>query len=99
VISSDAFEPDARARALLEGVRIAENDLREAGGAFHLDEVRTFLRGISRRAVDRRVQKGSLLAVPGPSNHRRFPALQFTQDCAVVEGLKPVAEALPSRNP
>ena len=27
------FEPDARAQAILEGVRIAREDLREAGGA------------------------------------------------------------------
>jgi hypothetical protein len=93
-----AFEPDARARALLEGVRIASEDLREAGGAYDLEQVRTLLRGISRQAVDKRVQDGSLLAVPGPSNRRSFPTLQFNRDGTVVDGLKAVHEALPTRN-
>ena len=31
VINRDAFEPDARSRALLEGVRIVQEDLRAAG--------------------------------------------------------------------
>ncbi len=98
MINRDAFEPDARARALLAGVRIAQEDLRAAGGSFGLDEVKTLLRGISRQAVDKRVQEGSLLAVPGPSNHRRFPTLQFTED-GLVDGLDAVIAALPSRNP
>ncbi|BBC01003.1 hypothetical protein ABIF38_007350 [Bradyrhizobium japonicum] len=99
VVNKDAFAPDARALAVLEGVRIAQEDLRRSGGAYDLDQVRTLLRGISRQAVDKRVQEGSLLAVPGPSNHRSFPTLQFNVDGAVVEGLKSVQEALPTNNP
>ncbi|TWB89912.1 hypothetical protein FBZ93_11524 [Bradyrhizobium macuxiense] len=99
VVNKDAFTPDARALAVLEGVRIAQEDLRRSGGAYDLEQVRTLLRGISRQAVDKRVQEGSLLAVPGPSNHRSFPTLQFNVDGTVVEGLKSVQEALPTSNP
>ena len=41
----------------------------------------------------------SLLAVPGPSNRRRFPTVQFTDDGEVVDGLREVRQALPFRNP
>ncbi|MVT64474.1 hypothetical protein GPL21_05025 [Bradyrhizobium pachyrhizi] len=99
VVNKGAFAPDARALAVLEGVRVAQEDLRRSGGAYDLDQVRTLLRGISRQAVDKRVQEGSLLAVPGPSNHRSFPTLQFNVDGTVVEGLKSVQEALPTNNP
>jgi hypothetical protein len=98
-INQKAFEPDARAQALLEGVRIAQEDLRKAGGAYDLEQVRALMRGVSRQAVDKRVQEGSLLAVPGPSNRRSYPTLQFNRDGTVVEGLKAVGAALPTNNP
>jgi hypothetical protein len=98
VINQAAFEPDARSLAILEGVRIAQEDLREAGGAYDLEQVRTLMRGVSRQAIDKRVQEGSLLAVPGPSNRRSYPTLQFNSDGTVVDGLKAVSEALPTRN-
>jgi hypothetical protein len=99
VVNKGAFAPDARALAVLEGVRIAQEDLRRSGGAYDLDQVRTLLRGISRQAIDKRVQEGSLLAVRGPSNHRSFPTLQFNSDGTVADGLKSVREALPTNNP
>jgi hypothetical protein len=98
-INQKAFEPDARAQALLEGVRIAQEDLRKAGGAYDLEQVRTLMQGVSRQAVDKRVQEGSLLAVPGPSNRRSYPTLQFNRDGTIVEGLKAVCAALPTNNP
>jgi hypothetical protein len=98
-INQKAFEPDARAQALLEGVRIAQEDLRKAGGAYDLEQVRTLMQGVSRQAVDKRVQEGSLLAVPGPSNRRSYPTLQFNPDGRIVEGLKAVCAALPTDNP
>jgi hypothetical protein len=98
-INQKAFAPDARAQALLEGVRIAQEDLRKAGGAFDLEQVRTLMQGVSRQAVDKRVQEGSLLAVPGPSNRRSYPTLQFNLDGTIVEGLKAVCAALPTSNP
>jgi len=98
-VNPSAFSPDARSRAILDGVRIAQQDLEDAGGAFDLEQVRTLLRGVSRQAIDRRVQEGSLLAVPGPSNHRSFPTLQFNRDGSLVSGLKAVLEALPVESP
>ena len=98
VVNKAAFEPDARSKALLQGVRIAEQDLREAGGAYNLEQVRTLMHGISRQRVDRRVQERTLLAVAGPSNRRLYPTIQFNHDGSVVDGLKPVLEALPTRN-
>jgi hypothetical protein len=99
VINQAAFEPDARSLAILEGVRIAQEDLREAGGAYDLEQVRVLMRGVSRQAIDKRVQEGSLLAVPGPSNRRSYPTLQFNRDGTVVDGLRAVCEALPTTNP
>lgn len=98
-ISKTAFEPDARSQAVLQGIRIAQNDLRDAGGAFDMDEVRTLLHGVSRQAIDKRVQEGNLLAVPGPSNRRCYPTLQFNRDGSVVAGLKDVRDALPVDSP
>jgi nucleoid DNA-binding protein len=98
-ISASAFEPDARARALLRGVEIVQDDLRNTGGAYDLEEVRTLMRGVSRQRIDRRVREGTLLAVPGPSNRRRYPTVQFNSDGAVIEGLKEVRDALPTKNP
>ena len=97
-VDKAAFEPDARSRAMLEGIRIAQEDLRDAGGAFDLDQVRTLMRGVSRQAVDKRVQEGSLLAVPGPSNRRSYPTLQFNRDGTVVPGMKAVRDALQTTN-
>lgn len=99
VIDKAAFAPDARSRAVLEGIRIAQQDLHDAGGAYDLDQVRTLMHGVSRQRVDRRVKERTLLAVPGPSNRRVYPTVQFTRDGNVVEGLKPVLDALPTRNP
>ena len=99
VIDATAFAPNARSRALLHGARIAQDDLREAGGAYDLDQVRTLLHGVSRQRIDRRVKDRTLLAVPGPSNRRLYPTVQFNHDGSVVAGLKPVLEVLPTQNP
>lgn len=99
LVDKTAFEPDARSRALLEGVRIAQEDLRDSGGAYDLEQVRMLMRGVSRQAIDKRVQEGSLLAVPGPSNRRSYPTLQFNRDGSLVPGLKAVREALRTNNP
>ncbi len=93
-----AFQPDARARALLRGVRIAQQDLRDAGGAYELDEVRELLGGVSPQAISKRVREGALLAVPGPSNQRRYPTIQFQADGSVLPGLREVHKALPTHN-
>ncbi len=97
-LDGSAYVPGPRARALLRGVKIAQDDLRGSGGAYELDQVRQLLHGVSRQSVDKRVNEGSLLAVPGPGNRRHYPAVQFTDEGEVVSGLKPVQQALPTRN-
>ena len=94
-----AFEPDARARAVLRGLQYAREDLRDAGGAYDLDQARAVLNGVSRQAIGKRVKEGSLLALPGPNGRRSYPTFQFTGEGTVIDGLKAVQEALPNRNP
>jgi hypothetical protein len=98
-VDKSAFEPDDHARAVLRGLERAREDLRDAGGAYDLDQARAVLNGVSRQAIGKRVKEGSLLALPGPNGHRTYPTLQFTGDGTVVEGLRAVREALPSRSP
>lgn len=98
-IDKSAFQPDARSRAILNGLQIAQEDLREAGGAYDLEQVRGLMHGISRQRVDRRVKERTLFTVPGPSNRRLYPTVQFNRDGSVVEGLQAVLDALPTRNP
>jgi hypothetical protein len=93
-IESEAFQPDARARAILRGVTYAAEDLKAAGGAYEIDEVRALLNGVTRQAIDKKVKLGELLAVPGPSGRRRFPTFQFNTDRTLVVGLKEVHKAL-----
>ena len=99
VVQAEAFTPDARARAILRGRDYAEADLRDAGGAFDLEQVRTLLHGVSRQAVEKRVREGSVIAVPGPGHKRSYPTFQFLADGTVVDGLRDVQAALPTRNP
>ncbi len=97
-ISDAAFAPGPRAKALIKGIEIAQEDLRSSGGAYDLEQVRKLLHDVSRQRVDKRVREGSLLAVPGPSNKRRYPTIQFMEDGTVVEGLQMVRIALPTKN-
>jgi hypothetical protein len=57
------------------------------------------MHGVSRQAIEKRVREGGLLAVRGPGNRRSYPMVQFLSDSSVVEGLKEVREALPTKNP
>ena len=98
-VDLSAYEPDARARAILKGAAIARETLRAAGGAYNLEEVQALLNGVTRQAVEKKVNEGALLAVPGPSNRRSYPTVQFDDGGALVDGLKDVAAALPTRNP
>ena len=97
-VASEAYQPDAKARALLRGVKLVEQDLKSSGGAYSLTEVQTLMRDISRQAVNNRVREGTLLAVPGPSNRAYYPAIQFTESGMPVEGLKEVRQALGTEN-
>src|SRR5258708_27541158 len=55
LISASAYEPSARALALLRGKEICESDLRASGGSYTLDRVEKFL-GISRQAIAEKVR-------------------------------------------
>lgn len=94
-----AYEPDARAKAILRGKQQAQADLQANGGAYTLAEVRTLLNGISRQAVNKKVQDGHLLTVPGPGDDHRYPTAQFASDGQLVPGLKAVQDALPTKSP
>ncbi len=97
-VAQEAFQPDARARALLRGIELAERDLKSSGGAYTLTDVRRLMRGISRQAINDRVHEGTLLAVSGPSNRAVYPVVQFLQDGKPVDGIKAVREALGTAN-
>jgi hypothetical protein len=96
-IEVDAFEPDAKARALLRGVELAQQDLADSGGSFTLEQVLKLL-GVTRQRVHEKVQQGELFSVKAPGGRIRFPVVQFTQD-GPIEGLKEVVRVFPSKNP
>jgi hypothetical protein len=95
-IEATAYQPSARARALLRGKEIRESDLRDSGGTYTLQEVEKFL-GISRQAIEKKVRANALLAVPGRHNQRQYPVVQFTED-GIVPRLDDVLKSLPSTN-
>jgi len=45
----------------------------ERGGAYDLDQVRTLMRGVSRQAIDKRVQEGSSTGRAGPEQCAQLP--------------------------
>jgi nucleoid DNA-binding protein len=94
--AESAYDPSPRALALLRGKEISEDDLKDSGGSYTLRHVETLL-GISRQAIDKKVQDDALLAVPGPHGRRRYPTIQFTKD-GTVPGLQNVLKSLPSAN-
>jgi hypothetical protein len=92
--TSSAFEPSPWAQALLRGREMALADLKSCGGAYDLEQVRAMLGGISRSQVHAKVKDGKLLAIPGPSNHRHYPVVQFNARGELIEGLDQVQAAL-----
>ena len=99
VVPHQAFEPDARARAILRGIRKSRQDLAETGGSYSLENVQELLGGITRQAVDRRVRDRKLLVVPGPGGARRFPVIQFGRNGEPIRGLDRIQEALGYSSP
>jgi hypothetical protein len=97
-VGEAAFALAPRAKAILKGIEIAQNDLRESGGAFDREEVTRLLQGISTEELEKEVRAGGLLTVRGPQGELRFPAIQFNDDGAVVDGLGAVQKALPAKN-
>ena len=95
--SPSAFEPDARARALLRGREIAEEDLRAAGGAFSMEETQALLGHVSRQTVHRKIAQGEIISLTGPKRRRVFPTIQFTRE-GLIPGVREVLAAFPSKN-
>jgi len=94
----EAFEPDAKAKALLRGIKQAKDDLTKAGGAYSLDEVRSLLGDISRQAVHSKVKDGAVFSVKAPGGRVGFPTVQFTAS-GPVKGMRELVKAFPSENP
>ena len=94
----DVSDLDARNRAIRRGIEYAEMDLQDAGGVYHIDELREILRDVSSQEIDQRVLDGNILEVRGANNQRQFPKMQFNDDGTVVTGLKLVSEAFPSKS-
>jgi len=82
----------------LRGVDYADADLRDARGAYEIEQVCALLQEAP-RAIDMRIDEGSLLALPRPGGRRWFPKLQFRDDGGVIAGLREVQEALGYANP
>jgi hypothetical protein len=91
-------DTDARDRATRRGIEYMEKDLKDAGGAYDIDELRHVLGGVSLREVDERVAGGSILEIRDENKRRRFPKMQFNDEGTVVAGLKSVSESFPSRS-
>jgi hypothetical protein len=84
---------DPLALARLRG-HVAMRELLNAdGGALVASQVAELL-GISRQAVDKRRKAGQLLAVSLPRRGLQYPAWQFTEMGATVEGLVEVLAIL-----
>lgn len=96
-VAPSAFEPDARARALLRGREIAEEDLRAAGGAFSMEETQALLGHVSRQTVHRKIAQGEIISLTGPKRRRVFPTIQFTRE-GLIPGVREVLAAFPSKN-
>lgn len=98
VVSDSSFDLSPRAKAILKGVEIAENDLRESGGTYKEEEVQRLLHNASKLDIENEVRDKKLLTVPGPRGNTRFPAIQFKEDGTVIDGLDVVQKALPTEN-
>ncbi len=83
---------DPLANARLRGIHAKRRLVNAEGGAISASEVAQIL-GISRQAVDKRRQAGTLLAIRVGGHGYRYPFWQFEQS-GVLGGLEPVLKAL-----
>ncbi len=98
-IAHHAYRPAPFAMAILRGKQVAAADLEASGGAYRLKQVQELMNGISRQAIEKRVQDGSLFTIPGPNNRKQYPVIQFNADGHPIKGLKDVIKALPTDSP
>jgi hypothetical protein len=83
---------DPLANARLRGIHAKRGLLDAEGGSIAASEVARIL-GISRQAVDKRRQAGTLLAIRAGGHGYRYPAWQF-EESGVLDGLERVLKAL-----
>src|SRR5262249_11043365 len=83
---------DPLANARLRGIHARRELLQAEGGVIPASEVAGILR-ISRQAVDKRRQAGTLLAIGVGGHGFHYPAWQFDQS-GVLDGLERVLKAL-----
>jgi hypothetical protein len=77
-VSQSTEENDALREARLRGLKLREQILTAEGGVWSAEEVGQQLR-ISRQAVERRRQRGQLLALPIGAKAYVYPAWQFVE--------------------
>lgn len=95
--STDAVRVlDPLARSIMRGASIKQ-DLLKSAGVLTTADVMSLL-GITRQAIAKRVQRGTLLALPDASGNLQFPSVQFT-DTGTVEGLEGVLSAFTVESP
>ena len=97
-VDEAAFQPSARAVAMLRGVEIARRDLVDAGGTYTEIEVQDLLDIRSEQEIDDLVDGGSLLALKTPHQGRRFPVFQFDEQGSIIDGVGAVRKALHTGN-
>lgn len=85
-IFGDMSNLNARDRAILRGRVVADQLLRETGGAFQLDEVCRLLGDITEAEVDRLAQENRLLWVTR-GGRRVYPKVQFGENGQMLDGL------------
>jgi hypothetical protein len=90
VAPSSVSDPLANAR--LRGIHARRQLLQAEGGTIQASEAAAIL-GISRQAVDKRRQAGTLLAISVGGHGYHYPAWQFDQS-GVIGGLESVLKAL-----
>jgi hypothetical protein len=101
----DLVLEDARdsplARARLRGIRRKREMLEAEGGSVGTAEVAEILGGISKQAVDKRRERGTILALPRGGGEYAFPLWQFddnTRD-GLLPGLARVLRGFSVENP
>lgn len=100
IVLEDAREsPIARAR--LRGIRRKRELLEAEGGSVGTAEAAEILGGISKQAVDKRRERGTILALPKGGGEYAFPLWQFDEGAkdGLVPGLSRVLKSFSVHNP
>ena len=97
-VDEAAFQPSARAIAVLRGVDIARRDLVDAGGTYDAIEVQHLLNLPSEDELDGLVNDRSILSLKNSRQEIRFPTFQFRPDGSLVDGIGSVMKLLPTQN-